>query len=1116
MIQNYDAIAVEFETYATKISGSSILKRELECCNNYFENLKKRDNSINILLYLACSVNYSCSTCLLASHLFCQVCCSKQATFCSGFDFDDLLSNCARSIIVCKMNLERLAVATQLQLGFAHLICRKLVNHSSWSLLGILKKYMTNLSKLHHIEVIEYLAESLKLRGYASVIKGNSDRHSFSIRVFCETFDILFSTDYQSLFEKSDDNFRFAVAKCIINWLQIVKDLVELKELPFSISCSISVQNVLNGLMHSNVTKFVYCRLGENLDFKNCMLCVDYLCEICELFSLFIELAPILCQAVLPILTDCILKCNNILTVMNESSASLNFAPVSFDSNLQFSLLWKSVPVCAQSFVRFVGQLNLSQLWLHLLRSVVDGFRCIPFTVNELFDHYECFFHLIQSISEELSKLEGNTVLVGLGEDVTLELIRGSVCREYGYSSALNDYRSELRDFLREITKIQTDSCVNKCLQWILNITISSLTKFCSTNGSCWMETECWMHVLSSVTKEAIQLLLNNPTALFNLLQLLSDERVVCSRPCCRLVVVIIGDILVNVTGRNEIVNRCKRVLLFSVFHAELCKFKHHVSFRTKQDHIGAVTIAKCCHVGLFSECKLNTSLFERESTWGILYVRESMESVYNVLKPTGVCNDLVILLQVTFVVNSKEIMTWKSFKVLLEGSFTAFGIFVANSRYDSQMHCLILACECFGPFWFALLKGLERNGSPIPLLTGCVAVTLTAQILAGINHVGGDLSMNHTSLELLEGLLISVKSFCGAWTKISNPLGLKILLSIVEQILLPILKSLISKKMFDLAEFKLLANCVLQCLLPFHVSCGIDTETLRRLTVQFDLIWALFLEILNCLDISFIVNDTYAFIAILSNWKNAIDISPYICSCFMLLSKWCVFNERNSVLLSNLGPLCNLLNILLSNSALLVNSLHISDLYPIYNCITAQFQHYCQFKRSQIFGSEASADVWNNIAVFLNGCLGSFDENARNFYLDSKGILTIALKSSANGAIYSSLFPQGCVNYVKQLQSSKLDSKILEVIIIMVLADIPGNCFELTIKTLAKFYIVFGVQYTSVLFIHVLGNEPIRSLKLCQRSCDEIVGRLSQFALNDWEKFKVQVKCLSKSVPKQ
>jgi hypothetical protein len=173
--------------------------------------------------------------------------------------------------------------------------------------------------------------------------------------------------------------------------------------------------------------------------------------------------------------------------------------------------------------------------------------------------------------------------------------------------STLNDYRRYLRDDLR-------DACLHG-RRWLVQailaesfLALQSFIQSASDNsGSAVMlHAECYLHATSALAKHILVACSASEARAFA--DLLTHIRVIRSRGLCRLAVVVIADLIVTDYNAplvfDDYQTRMVVALLSSMLHQEqtlssMQRFSNHIAwdttipFRTKQDHIGVVSVTK-------------------------------------------------------------------------------------------------------------------------------------------------------------------------------------------------------------------------------------------------------------------------------------------------------------------------------------------------------------------------------------------------------------------------------------------------------------------------------------------------------------------------------------------
>ncbi len=289
----------------------------------------------------------------------------------------------------------------------------------------------------------------------------------------------------------------------------------------------------------------------------------------------------------------------------------------------------------------------------------------------------------------------------------------------------LNEYRSELRDMLREISV----SCPHLTATWLVTCASDSLREYL-THQQNHEVVEVLLHALTAVTKHLVQH--SNNQVINEFMVLLMHQAVVSSRELCRLAVVIYGELLPKLSSNNN-TQQVLLNLIYSVKHSEVAV--NSVPFRVKQDHIGVVTITKVAQIGYYITSN-PTDLSTIHSLYRDILTPLSIESLYNHL--TGMNTLLDILYAATlYTCSYASNITWKSSKIMLTGFVTAL-----SGNYRHEYTRITEYYRCLLPFFIASARyhGVTPPVLHTYLVSRVGAVPLTPAEIGIIMEVGEDM----------------------------------------------------------------------------------------------------------------------------------------------------------------------------------------------------------------------------------------------------------------------------------------------------------------------------------------------------------------------------------------
>ena len=400
-----------------------------------------------------------------------------------------------------------------------------------------------------------------------------------------------------------------------------------------------------------------------------------------------------------------------------------------------------TIYVIARCVCSYTHSYTDSPTYSFLLADSITSYR--QFVVNsddpDRYGHLEATFPVLLSIAEHVhtmvnSSAYTNSILHGIQHAMAQVILSSTYKRVAIHSSThntcaivideyLTDYRSELRDFLREFSNY----CPEVTVTWLVTCATDSLREY-TTNGQNGDVVEVLLHAITSVTKYIVAREYNQIINDF-MLQL-SHIQVVGSREICRLAVVIYGELIplsVGI-GRQQILLN----MLFSVKHSE--QLVYTVPFRVKQDHIGIVTATKAAQAGFYTA----TSAMDLNKIYSLyrdIMTPLTIESLYYAAVSTDGAVSLMDMLYASTIYSCCKTsqITWKSSRIMITGLITALGTNYLHeySRLPEYYLC-ILPFFAASAYWYGV-ESSRING----YLSSRIAVQLTPAMITIMLELG-------------------------------------------------------------------------------------------------------------------------------------------------------------------------------------------------------------------------------------------------------------------------------------------------------------------------------------------------------------------------------------------
>lgn len=1107
-------------------------------CELYFEKFKKSPDALKICIFVFSQVNvHSETTILFSSQLFRQICMSKG---CPTID-DAIVSSLTDSILYYSQNVKPIGHATVIQmlLGLASILTKKIITSgATLSLKSIVQRLLNvnNLPRKLVVDLLGMIPENIHIKHYhkrctsTELMIEIQNVYGYLLRDVCDILNVLVEKDVR------DCNSDKISMLCISNWMQTglstfdsdSENVAQSKvfSIPF---ITAAVKGFLSYELTAHALRMLDIKFSHqnSSDMGEISLFIDYIGTFCEVSAVVShEIGLSLAVHLLPMIAKWL---KHQLDVTLSSKVEL--------SKLDDSSVFCAILMCVSSWAVplvpvSVGRTDLWRELLSLLISVLDSANL------EVLTRYEYLEQLYGLLGVVVTEVPADSLLFVEYEDIYLQMIESFVrCSQYVCESEsevreeFSGNRMQLRVLIRDVSL-----CCPEMKYWLLQKAIHFASQ--NDSNSNWKVIESWLHAVSSITKHFESV--SDNTWVVALLSSLSRVEFYVHRVVCRMLVVIIGE-LVSLSWRfldpaNSHVHLA--MVLLTTLHAEIAEtsagsINHAIDFRTKQDHIGIVTVLKLAKLDLYQATPLVVtndapspllpySELAEIFHGNLLTVMSSIAShpKFSLVGGTVECGKdrsslFRLLVSTTYygaTLPPHTLATWKSFNILAQALGESC---VGSPVYTVDLKVVV---EAVSPFFVSCVITTDENK-----ISNFLSDHVGESIVVISLEIGRAISVAHSKLECFEVVSTVVKSVTVKWfTTGPDTLSISLMFSAF------VVKWATLIKLDSEDECRIMCSILVDSLVKYNPEYVLSDDILNT-------VYARYCDILNFIMLlhqtqcwnGIVIAAFQNWVLRLSTWKEVVDISSILLSGYrafcVSLNELCALetNAQHSMLAlwveimmltdwqgrSGMG-LVKKEQLGLETVLGMIRQLH-ATLLKDYLCSVNRINNLASSVAVYFCVENSAIDKWQLVGKLVYTWLGRgcsiLDDTTVTFPWSILGQDTAVDMTEGKGEEW----------WTHALRVSGQAHNLLLIIYMAMLHSIPGYCKDIAVKLLIKFYVQFGARASSELSADCYGAMP--TLFACDKMkynqyLSSLSASISGASGCNWDKFRSVIKAFCRS----
>lgn len=1127
-VNSMETFSLEFRHHVALMLSPGVRKADLAVVETYFGKLRRDPEGINLCLHVISNHNklFDSGSMVLASQIIHQV--LKYGGAVVDSSTADRILACTRS--VQDAQVYPAAVSTHLLLTIAVILAKDIVQkhilkEASPALWSMVAGIGARLSWASLMRVLSFIPETVKSGRYYT--KCNAQQATASMiniygplfRDFCGLVPTLLSgsrSDAPRDLLLSNDEMQLLGS--VTNWLEVWLEINEVSDGGLSATVASDLALLMSTSLTSRAVDTFSSLLASpspDSDLENIMNFVGAICEVsacCELGTQTVQqIAPLFCQL--------LRSCFNCPRDLGEGS--------------RLSVVFRCLPLWLQPLSGTVSSADAGPPWCLVLETMIDAMKCISFGEALEFTYYEPIGSLLLSVLESAVAATGSDglppMLIDNTKQLLLGLIQGSMyspgaMEGEGYQLLLQ-HRTDMRDFIRELLVL-----LPGVSGWVLALATEQLRAFelldpDSAVGT-WQEVEAALHCLSACSRR-LAADKNALEAITIFVSLLATGKVLNCRPLCVMTVVLVAEFFAIVEARLGPESRLRSlsVVLLSLLHQEnpvRVSERRFVwdalPFRTKEDHIGAVSLLKLSKSGYFSSAWSSysaLSCFTPDSAATALKIfRDQPTDVVWSIFESNVHVQPPSVLPVEMLVNmcffcvlcpSGMKMTWKSTKLAVEGAFSA--CVVCEGSGASSTEAATFICDRLGPLVCLVVLLVDGNTvSADPLVELLSAVQSSSAAVEMSLSIGQAAVPHRTLTEGFEALSVAVVALQGRLVPADVPL------LVLKNLLSPLFSLLLSKfAALTEDECNALCNLIVSCSwVPKGTQALSCTDQIAHgvgRTAQ--MLLFLLKTQRNCSAIW--IRGICKHIEI--TFACGLTVNPKQVAATYFSEVWgysCANLLGGAVTAPNITDICSLIEFFTvvvaklglvgdSNESLVLVPAALSGILDVmYAVIGHQYENSACDQRKPI---------WKAMIAFVAVLAGPLAGQA-----GSAGLSLNQNKSSVDRLAVDQA--QGNESWIVRLTGCGVAAQVFDCLLCGLAGGIPTPYRNDIISILQYYFVVLGAAASSQYVSCSLNKYPV-SLYVKEKRRPELVKVLYSSSKSDWKRFKDGLKILSRMAKK-